>query len=269
MIGAGERAYAYTKACGIIGKSFVGRRAAGLHSINSLSELERLVFDTGETPELSGLEQRLLKRTVAAVISVLNSYRKPPELLTLIRDYEYDDLKTGMDHSYYTKLWQSLKKLKQSDRRTAERIIAEEIALRNCAWALRLRTYYDMPAGEARQHLVIIKNAARLSGDALKALDFSLDVPGDWEKWNRRKFLNPFDHNRNAPWRVDPRYFQNAAAKYLYAMALRNFRVRPFSHDAIFCFIKLKQFEEDLLTSKIEGLNMGLSGKDALTEAAL
>jgi len=34
--------------------------------------------------------------------------------------------------------------------------------------------------------------------------------------------------------------------------------------DSCFCFIKLKQFEEDLLTSYAEGLGMGMSGKDVL-----
>jgi vacuolar-type H+-ATPase subunit C/Vma6 len=40
------------------------------------------------------------------------------------------------------------------------------------------------------------------------------------------------------------------------------FRRRPFSIDTAFCFIKLKQFEEDVLTSVAEGLGMGMSGED-------
>jgi vacuolar-type H+-ATPase subunit C/Vma6 len=36
----------------------------------------------------------------------------------------------------------------------------------------------------------------------------------------------------------------------------------PFSINSIFCYIKLKQFEEDLLTSITEGLGLGMAGKD-------
>jgi hypothetical protein len=36
----------------------------------------------------------------------------------------------------------------------------------------------------------------------------------------------------------------------------------PFSVNAEFCYIKLKQFEEDLLTSVAEGLGLGMGGND-------
>jgi len=336
MIGAGEHAYAYAKACGIIGKSFVGRRIPALHQVNRLSELDRLVFgaDARELPErelLLDLEGRLSRRSVSAFSSVLNSYKKVPELLSLlIRVYEYADLKTALtliiesetsvkpvftplgrfgtvnfdawpdakamlagtdfeflfdkyinrsgtvteedrdsvsletelDRLYYTKLWKSLGKLKKNDRRAAEKISAEEIALRNCSWVLRLRTYYNMKADEVKKHLIIIEGNSRLCADALAALEFSLDYPADWEKWKRLPFLNPFSYS--GVWRADPRYFQNAAAEHLYRLARRNFRIRPASVDAVFCFIKLKQFEEDLLISNAEGLGMGMTSKDVL-----
>ena len=35
--------------------------------------------------------------------------------------------------------------------------------------------------------------------------------------------------------------------------------------DAAACFIKLKQFEEDLLTSVAEGLGLGMSGRDVFS----
>ena len=40
----GERAFAYAKACGIIGKSFIGKRISALGKLHSLNELDRLVF---------------------------------------------------------------------------------------------------------------------------------------------------------------------------------------------------------------------------------
>jgi len=337
MIGAGERAFAYAKACGIIGKSYLGRRIAALNPVSRLSELDRLVFGTEarELPErelLPDLERRFSRRSVSAITSILNSYKDPPELLILlIQVYEYADLKTALalinegeitakpvftplgrfgtvhfeawpevkgmltgtdfefllkryfnktspaaeknaeeisletalDRHYYSKLWASLKKLKKNDRRAAEKITAEEISLRNCAWVLRLRTYYGMEAHEVQEHLVNIDENPRLCADALEALAFSLDNHSDWEKWKRFRFLN--SGSLSGSWRADPRYFQNTAAEYLYRLALHHFRLQPSSIDTVFCFIKLKQFEEDLLTSNAEGLSMGMSGKEVFT----
>ncbi|MDR2701116.1 MAG: V-type ATPase subunit [Spirochaetaceae bacterium] len=339
MIGAGERAYAYAKACGIIGKSYLGRRIAALHPVSRLSELDRLVFgmEAKELPErelLPDLERRFSRRSVSAITAILNSYKNPPELLILlIQVYEYADLKTALtliaegeitakpaftplgrfgtvhfeawpdpkamlagtdfefllkryfnkagsaeklsdenegisleaalDRHYYSRLWASLKKLKKKDRRAAEKITAEEISLRNCAWVLRLRTYYGMKDYEVKQHLIDIKETPGLCADALAALEFSLDNHSEWEKWKRFRFLNPGSFSGS--WQADPRYFQNAASEYLYRLALHNFRLQPSSIDTIFCFIKLKQFEEDLLTSNAEGLSMGMSGREVLT----
>ncbi|MDR0599302.1 MAG: V-type ATPase subunit [Treponema sp.] len=341
MIGAGERAYAYAKACGIIGKSFVGRRIAPLRHAGRLSELDRLIFgsqarDLPERELLPNLEKRLIQRSVDSILSVVNSYRPPPAfLIALIRVYEYADLKTALaltggtgpdaskpaftplvqnlkswasrwgtvhfdawpdprkmlagtefeflldsagklraefdgvsletalDRHYYQKLWEAARGLKKSDRLAAEKITAEEISLRNCAWTLRLRTYYGMEGEEVKRRLIALDDYPRLRQDALAALEFPLDDRTPWEKWRRAGFLNLEGAARfEGGWRADPRYFQNACSRYLYKLALRLFRRRPSSLDACFCFIKLKQFEEDLLISDAEGLSMGMSGAD-------
>lgn len=337
MTSAGERAYTYAKACGIIGKSFISRRIASLNDISRFSELDRLVFglQARELPErelFSDLERRFSQRSVLAISSVLKAFKEPPELFTLLLQvYEYSSLKTALsliaqgetavkpvftslgsfgtvhfeawpnakamlagtdildcldryfkndgmgginaeyqgttletalDKHYYQKLWGCLKKLNRKDCSAAEHIIAEEIALRNCAWALRLRRYYDMSPEEVGRHLVNLETAPQLCRDALASLEFSLDNYSDWKKWKRLRFLNPV--SQTGFWRADPRRFQNATAAYLYHLALSNFRKRPSSLDSCFCFIKLKQFEEDLLTSYAEGLGMGMGGKDVL-----
>jgi vacuolar-type H+-ATPase subunit C/Vma6 len=331
MVRAGERAYAYAKACGIIGKSFVGRRVSALHPVTRLSELDRLVFSSNarDLPErelLPDLERRLLERSVNAIISIFNCFDNPPPLLVhLIRVYEYADLKTALaliaagpeasgaerppftplgrygtvrfaawpdagamlegtefdfllasrtpaslrdkgdaletelDCLYYRRLWEYLLRLKKTDRRAAEKITREEISLRNCAWALRLRTYYGMRAEQVKAHLISIEGIGELSADALEALELPLDNRVEWERWGRVEFLNP---EGAGVWQADPRYFQNAVSEYLYKLALRSFRRNPFSVDTCFCFIKLKQFEEDLLTSDAEGLGLGMSSKD-------
>jgi hypothetical protein len=83
---AGERAFTYAKACGIIGKSFVGKRIPALEKLCSLNEFDRLVFpeSSRELPGkelLTDLENRILKRTVRHILAVIKLYSDPPELL--------------------------------------------------------------------------------------------------------------------------------------------------------------------------------------------
>jgi vacuolar-type H+-ATPase subunit C/Vma6 len=361
MSGSGERAYVYAKACGIIGKSFVGKRILRLGALTRLSELDRLVFsqDARDLPErelLVDLERRIIGRTAKQIAAIMDAFAKPPEFLVrLLRSYEYGDIKnlinaltagepkapvftdigrfrtvkveaypdlkamlrdtefewllkedpqspassggdkgllqTKLDRQYYTTLWGALISLPRNDRKTAKKILSEEISLRNAAWALRLRTYYGMSPEEIRERLVFIKpekapppggvseaasfpggfpspEGEALAADALSSLSLALDNPSDWVQWKRAGFLNP--SRPGDPWTVDPRFFQNAASEYLYRLARGSFRLRPFSLDTVTCFIKLKQFEEDLLTSVAEGLGLGMPAGDifALLEVA-
>jgi vacuolar-type H+-ATPase subunit C/Vma6 len=186
---------------------------------------------------------------------------------------------TELDKHYYASLWLALKKLSPKDRAASERILGEEISLRNCIWALRLRIYYGMPSTEIPEHLMDIRPFGKgapsrrggqdsLAADARASLDFALDNRAAWAGWRRERFLNP--ELPGQPWTVNPRYFQNAAGDYLYKLALHSFRRRPFSIDTAFCFIRLKQYEEDLLTSVAEGLGLGMSSQDvfAMLEVA-
>ncbi|MDR3167233.1 MAG: V-type ATPase subunit [Treponema sp.] len=325
---SGERAYVYAKACGIIGKSFVGKRIPALGGVGRLSELDRLVFpqssrDLPERELLVDLENRIIGRAVNQIITIVDSYRKPPPLLRrLVRVYEYGDLKSALsalsggegktpvftdigpfgtvnfraypdlatmlrgtefefllreklsddtlpgaiplqiklDRHFYTSLWQDLLSLPKKDRRSAERILSEEISLRNAVWALRLRTYYGMSPEEVRNMIFSLPGKKSLAEDAEASLSMALDNHADWERWRRINFLNPEIPGRS--WKADPRYFQNAAVEYLYRLARHSFRLRPFSVDTAFCFIKLKQFEEDLLTSVAEGLGLGMPSRE-------
>ncbi|MDR2028446.1 MAG: V-type ATPase subunit [Treponema sp.] len=338
MPGSGERAYVYAKACGIIGRSFVGKRILQLGALSRLSELDRLVFslnarDLPERELLVDLERRIIGRTAKQIVTIIDSFARPPEFLVrLLRSYEYGDIKnlinalaagepkapvftdigrfrtlrveaypdikamlrdtefdwllkedlqnpassggdqgllqTRLDRQYYTSLWGSLLSLPRNDRKTAEKLLSEEISLRNAAWALRLRTYYGMSPQEIRERLVLIESQGALAADALSSLSLALDNPSDWASWKRAGFLNPARPGES--WTVDPRCFQNAASEYLYRLARVSFRRRPFSLDTVTCFIKLKQFEEDLLTSVAEGLGLGMPAGDifALLEVA-
>jgi vacuolar-type H+-ATPase subunit C/Vma6 len=367
MPNGGERAYAYAKACGIIGKSFIGKRIAALGEANRLADLDRIVFPSGsrDLPErelLNNLEDRLVERAVNSIISILECFSTPPKVLVLLlRSYEIGDLKnalasslagetkppaftdlgpfgrvhfdawpdipgmigdtefrflldkgqvlyrelggialqTVLDRYYYKSLWDSLSELRREDRAVSEAILQDEISLRNAGWTLRLRTYYWMSPEEVRFHLIYIpdvgvaqaqaqalpgepaeenrqkrgKGGAKkkklvlrqrsrtpsLAAEALASLELPLDNRQAWQAWRWARFLNP--ENPGEAWHADPRYFQNAASEYLYRLARHSFRLHPFSMDTIFCFIKLKLFEEDLLTSDAEGLGLGMSSQ--------
>ena len=350
----GERAYAYAKACGITGKSFIGKRVRSLEKVNRLSELDRMVFPDlqGNLPEkelLRDLEKRIISRSVNSIISIVECFSKPPEfLLLLIRVYEYADLlnalnayiekensrpahtdlgrfqtvnfnawpdvkamladtvfdfligkkgiltdegrgqnktedttqksfslQSTLDRHYYNALWESLFSLPARDRFAAEKILSDEISLKNCCWALRMRTYYGMKDDETKSHLIdILPKKTKIGGkkrtgprslakDALDSLAFPLDSFSAWSAWRWKDFLNPFSGARQ--WQADPRYFQNASSRHLYHLARHHFRINPFSLDSIFCFIKLKQFEEDVLTSSAEGLSVSMPSRDILS----
>jgi vacuolar-type H+-ATPase subunit C/Vma6 len=173
-------------------------------------------------------------------------------------------LQARLDRQYYKLLWESLRRLAKTDRIAGEFILGEEISLRNCIWALRLRYYYDMDLEAGRAFLlnIMLKSGRSTAEDAEKVLDFPVDSFSPWKTWNRKVFLNP--ENPGELWKPDPRFFQNAVSRYLYRLTRRFFHRRPFSLDTAFCFMKLKQFEEDLLTSVAEGLGMGISGGDIL-----
>jgi vacuolar-type H+-ATPase subunit C/Vma6 len=349
---SGERAFAYAKACGIIGKSFVGKRISSLGRLNALAEFGRLVFPEASY-ELPGrellvdLEKRLLQRTIRHILAVINSYSNPPELLVRqLRSCEYADLKTCLHHiaagkpipqtlcdigkfgtvrfnaypdlkamisgtefefilskdlnaadfdltsleaeldlQYYTLLMKSIQYLPAGDRILAHRILAEEISLRNCVWALRLRTYFEKTVRETEKYLMNLEipqcpsveipgdirsrfssqintDSGRISlaQEAFDSLYFPLDSRTAWKGWRWESLLNPEDGRE--VWTANPRFFQNAASRYIYRISLRCFRRMPFSINAEFCYIKLKQFEEDLLTSIAEGLGLGMGGSD-------
>lgn len=329
----GKRAYVYAKACGIIGKSFTGKGLSRLRGLTRLSDLDRLVFPEGnkELPGdelLRNLENRITRRTVRQIISIVAAYSNVPEpLIRLVRVYEYADVKSLLNHlgageagppvftpikpfgtvnweaypdlaamfretefawvsgetpdampgkdnmllqarldrQYYRLLWESLHHLAKKNRTAGELILGEEISLRNCIWALRLRCYYGMGLEEGRAFLlnIMLQSGRSTAADAEKVLGFPVDSFSSWKDWSRKNFLNP--ESSGELWKPDPRFFQNAVSRYLYRLARHFFRRRPFSLDTAFCFIKLKQFEEDLLTSVAEGLGMGMSGRDVLS----
>ncbi|MDR2942498.1 MAG: V-type ATPase subunit [Treponema sp.] len=327
--------FAYSKACGIISKSFTGKKLSALSGLHSLNELDRLVFpdDHRELPGhelLLDLEHRLVDRAVRQILAIIEAYQKPPLLLVrMLKVYEYGDLKAclhviipekdappskiphvadlgsfktvnfkafpdigamvngtefefivsdikagvditeieaKLDMRYYLGLIESLAELSAEDCDIAQKVLEDEICLRNCVWAFRLRSYYQKTAAQTAKQLLDIKmpkkarNGTSLAAPALLSLDFPLDTRSSWQGWRWEKLLNP--EESSAHWSVNPRYFQNAASQYIYHLTMRSFHKIPMSTSALFCFIKIKQFEEDLLTSFAEGLALGMDSAE-------
>jgi vacuolar-type H+-ATPase subunit C/Vma6 len=332
--GMGERAFVYAKACGMLGKSYIGQGISKLHTVTRLNDLDRLIFsaDSKDLPErelLPDLERRIIRRSVNQIITIISAFANVPELLKrLVQSYEVADLKTMLnavsakdakippmtelgdfgsinfaaypdlnlmlknteyewilkredeiadnsrlvllsieiDQHYYINLWNALLKLPKKDTVSIKKIIEEEIAIRNIVWALRFRTYYQMDDEKIEDRLIDIplgKGKRSLAQDALDSMDFPLDHYEDWTTWKRAAFVNTELGQKE--WNIDPRFVQNASAKYLHLLAKKLFHRRPFAIDTAACFIKIKQYEEDLLTSVAEGLGFGMTAHDVLT----
>jgi vacuolar-type H+-ATPase subunit C/Vma6 len=248
------RSFEYADLKAVLNALFAGEREAPDHTdigrfatihYDAYPDIEGMLRDTPFTSFLSGLP-----RQGSEAFKGLNT--------TL--------LQTKLDQLYYKTLWEAMMKLSLRDRFFIGGILAEEMSLRNAAWVLRLRTYYGMDADTAGDCLIHIKTgrkgSADLAEDALEALTLPLDNGAAWEKWKWVRFLNP--RRPGESWTADPRFFQNAASVYLYTQAYRCLHLRPFSLDVVSCFVKLKQFETDLLTSVAEGLSLGMGIQETL-----
>jgi len=269
---ADDNGFAYAKACGIIGKSFLGKRAANLKNIHSLNELDRLVFslqhkELSDKQLLSDFKSRIDARTVKKILYVIKSYAPEVKLLTLaFKNYKSSELvETGaeLDRHYYQELIGSLCELEQGDREIAQKLIADEICIRNCLWALRLRSFYNMTPLQTKNYLLDLKfnsdaflKKQSLAAKAKSSLQFALDTRQHWEGWKWERFLNPHEDIRS--WKADPRYFQNAASLYLCNTVYHNFHSNPLTVSSIYCFIKLMQYEEDLLISAAQAIAFGM-----------
>jgi hypothetical protein len=95
-------AYAYAKACGVLGKSFVGARVGRLAAPGRIAELDRLIFpeaplDLPEKELARRLQRRIGERSVDRIVRVIGALGRPSAVLArLARAYEYADLKAAL-----------------------------------------------------------------------------------------------------------------------------------------------------------------------------
>ncbi len=325
---SGALSYAYTKACGIHGKAFTGRRLSRLQNLSRLSDLDRLLFpdsplDVPERELSAREERRIMERSLDAIMRVFSAWQEVPRtLVLLLQAVEVADLKavfsaraagdrlcpphadlgrfgqlhwdawpdvgamiaqtsyewakdlftgpdsllsveTALDQHYYRDLWQSLSSAPGRRQPSLRRYLADEIALKNVSWALRLRVYYNYNTEDILPFLVDITDRGRsLAQAALDSLDLPLDRREAWEAWVYADLVN--EDSRGKFWALDPAQVQNRAAIRLAQRARKLFRQRPFTIDALAAWVRLVQFEEDLLTAIAEGLSLGMGVNDIL-----
>jgi hypothetical protein len=282
-------------------KSFVENRVNRLAALSSIEAFEDLVFGgdarlTGNTGNsnignIEDVERHLGEREREAIAKIMRPFLDPPKFLLMLAESDSlakssagdGDIGTtgeknsatpetpGLDEIarqnsvYYTALWRELEKVPYSDRRLITGIIAEEIRLKNVVWALRLRVYYLLSPQQIGAFLIAIKpgnNQMPLHHDALKSLEPDVEEEAQWHDWRLWKYVNKPVSGQY--WKIDPRFFQNQASLYLYHLARKALRKNLFTLDTVCCFIRLKQFEKEVLTSVAEAVRLGLTGADAL-----
>jgi vacuolar-type H+-ATPase subunit C/Vma6 len=170
-------------------------------------------------------------------------------------------METRLDQQYYTELWASLRSLGRADRGSTEKLIRAEITLRNITWALRLRVYYSKTEDEIVPMLSDPLRGKQTDNSfvqpAIAALRKSTDLASDWDDWSYAWLLNPSE--ADVPWKVDPRWVELAADKYLFRLAMRQFHLNPFRTGMLVSFFKIKQLELQMIRVAAEGLRLGAS----------
>ena len=96
---SGAASYVYAKACGMLGKAYVGKNAVKLFNAKSLSDLWALIFTepVPVVPEMllaNQIEYEAVKRFVSQYSHLLENYTSPDSFpVELLRRYEIENLK--------------------------------------------------------------------------------------------------------------------------------------------------------------------------------
>lgn len=89
---SGAYAYVYAKACGIVSKSFVGKKSGRLFSVKTLGELWTLLFEEELPMVPEGLlayeiERKARGEFISSFISLLSAFDKPEPVCLALLDY--------------------------------------------------------------------------------------------------------------------------------------------------------------------------------------
>lgn len=223
-----------------------------LPEIVDIGQLSRINYKAW--PKLSSMTQN----------SPFSWYREPV-FADGVQDFEH-----RLDTEYIKELWQCVKQYQGEQRMYIEKVIREEIILKNIIWAIRLRVYYNMNAEMVMQHLVWDTGQGRmtdaLAGPAMKILSIPLDSHEEWEKWKYSYLLNPAAGDL---WTVDPRWVQRVANISMNKRALQMFHVFPCSSVVLVPWFKIKQHELDYIRTAAEAVRLNVDSQAAKSFAGL
>ena len=165
-----------------------------------------------------------------------------------------------LDDAYYLALWQALNSSSIADYQACSKLVLKEFLLKNIVWMLRLRTYYDY-RGEALRKLLLGSWTEKSKKLLLHPLEDVIDTPltdrDAWKSWRYEWLINPIQENE--VWKLDPRYAQSVADRYLFNLALHNFHNCDNPVSLLFSFFKLKRAEEYFVRQTLEKLKVGMN----------
>ena len=271
-------AFVYSKASGILAKSFTGDNAEKLFSVKSLRELYTLLFgsEIPAVPEVllaKEIENKAAKKFHDLYADLLSNFSSPERILSeIFRFYEYEnsgDNKLENDEKIVRDLWASVLELPSNERENLKKFIKTEISLRNVLWALRLKVYYHFSPEEIQKRLVYSDNLRKkhdiLAEDALSILDKDPSSYDDWKNWKYAQFLNP--HEDGVVWEIDPSWVGKSARVSLVKLYQRSFHKDPMSVLSLISWFKIKENELNNIRAVAEGLRLDVE-QEKIMEAA-
>lgn len=271
-------AYIYSKASGMLAKSFTGSNAEKLFSVKSLKELYSLLFsdEIPSIPEImlaKEIESKAAQKFHDDYQNLLKTFSAPAKILSeIFKFYEHEnssDNDNQEDEQYVRNLWSAVKELPSSERENLEKFIKQELSMKNILWALRLKVYYQMSPEEILKRLAYSDNLRRkhdiLAGEAISILEKDIGSYDDWKDWKYAAFLNP--HEEGVVWEIDPTWVEKAAKQSLMKLYRRSFHKDPMSVLSFVSWFKIKENELDYIRSVAEGLRLD-AGQDKIMAAA-
>ncbi len=174
------------------------------------------------------------------------------------------DFEHNLDVQYVRVLWNAIQKLPVSERKPVEKFLGQSFLHKNISWALRLKMYYNFTNEQVKDYLIALSDSPDYSdpvaGYALKVLDFPVDSWADWKQSAISDYINPYFGSED--WKIDPRWLQQSLKKRTNDLALKTFRLYPFTANVLVTWFKIKQFELDWIRIAAEGLRMNVSSSE-------
>lgn len=115
-----------------------------------------LIRDTISYP--IDIDNILSAQTIEDIILILDDtpYKKP--LLNAREKYKHTKslfyIEVSLDKDYFSRVWQEVDKLPNKDKDIALKLLGIEIDIENISWLIRLKQYFNFPAGEALKMVI-------------------------------------------------------------------------------------------------------------------